>query len=236
MTDEHTNHEHLVEALNDETTLSAYKATCAAYHPHLIPRLLAGLFIWCGNIVYGRDPSYQKFRAIEVIARVPYHSWSSAAFTLLTLFYKDEERALRLSSNVRFAEFASENETMHVVVMSQLAQAHQVAGFFRYTLIPALFSFVYFWESYLLYLVNARWALEIKYIFETHAFDQYAQFLTTNDNELRRCPITSDYLMWYGRRPHSEYEFFRSVRNDELVHRGRSIEEITLARTPLATV
>jgi hypothetical protein len=45
---------------------------------------------------------------------------------------------------------------------------------------------------------------------------------------LSREMIESEFLSWYGRHPRSEYEFFRSVRNDELVHRNRSIHEIGL--------
>ena len=107
MNDEHGAHELLIESLNDEATLQSYKEPLDTYRPGLLPRLLGGMLIWCGNIVYGRSPSYLKFRAVEVIARVPYHSWASAAFTLLTLFYSDEKRAPKLSTIARFARFAS---------------------------------------------------------------------------------------------------------------------------------
>ena len=119
MNDEHAVHELLVESLNDEATLKSYKEPLDTYRPSLLPRLLGGILVWCGNVIYGKKPSYLKFRAVEVIARVPYHSWASAAFTLLTLFYSDEKRALRLSTVARFARFASDNETMHVVVISR---------------------------------------------------------------------------------------------------------------------
>lgn len=45
---------------------------------------------------------------------------------------------------------------------------------------------------------------------------------------LKACSIESEFLAWYGRHPRSEYEFFRSVHNDEIVHRNRSIHEIRL--------
>lgn len=226
MSDEHIEHERLVETLNDEASLNAYKAPLDAYRPSWLPRLLASCLVWSGTITYGEAPSYLKFRAIEVIARVPYHSWSSALFTLMTLCYADETRALKLSRKARFAHFAAENETMHVVVISALARAHARAGFIRFTLIPALFAFVYFWFSYLLYLLRPAWSLEMNYLFEHHAFTQYSRFLEKREDELKRSSVTSDFLAWYGRYPRSEYEFFRSVRNDELIHRNQSIHEI----------
>jgi ubiquinol oxidase len=222
-----TEHERLIEALCDENLLAEYARPLDNYRPSLIPRLFGGLVVACGNTIYGKDPSYLKFRAIELIARVPYHSWASAAFTLLTLFYSDEKRALRLSTISRFAQFAAENETMHVVVVSALAKKERSDSVTAYLLIPMFFAFFYFWISYLLYLISPRWSLEMNYIFEQHAFDQYSRFLKENDAALKAKPIESDFLAWYGRHPRNQYEFFRSVRNDEIVHRNQSIHEIT---------
>lgn len=230
MQDEREESEKVVASLNDDAAREAYKAPYDGYRPALLPRLLGGLLISLGNAFYGRMPSYLKFRAVEVIARVPYHSWSSAAFTLLTLFYADERRALRLSTIARFAQHASDNETMHVVVVSALARSYARAGFLRHTLIPMLFAFFYFWASYWLYFLNPRWSLELNYLFESHAFEQYSLFLAQCGDDLKQRPIMSDFLAWYGRNPRSQYEFFESVRNDELVHRNRSIHEIEIHR------
>ncbi len=228
MPDEHADYEKLIASLNDEDSLRAFKTPYDSYRPSMLPRMFGDFLIWCGNTVYGHKPSYAKFRAIEVIARVPYHSWSSAVFTLLTLFYADEKRALALSNISRFTNFAANNETMHVVVISALARAHERAGLIRHTLLPMFFAFLYFWFSYLLYLVNPRWSLEINYLFEDHAFHQYSAFLAENEAQLKQCPMMSPFLVWYGRYPRSEYEFFHSVRNDELVHRNRSVQQIAL--------
>lgn len=218
----------LNQALNDEALLQEYKKPFDNYKPSLLPRILGNFLVWCGNTVYGHAPSYLKFRAVEVIARVPYHSWESASFTLLTMFYSDEQRALKLSKITKFARMAADNETMHVIVVSHLARLEQKAGIIRYTLIPMFFAFFYFWASYFLYLINPRWSLELNYLFEQHAFDSYSEFLEIFGEELHKKPIESDFLAWYGRHPRSQYEFFKSVRNDEIVHRNRSIHEIGL--------
>lgn len=223
-------HEQLIQSLCDPATLEEYKKPLDDYRPGFLPRVLGGFLVACGNVVYGNAPSYLKFRAIEVIARLPYHSWASAAFTLLTTFYTDEKRALRLSTISKFARFAMDNETMHVVVISGLARKEHPAGVIRHTLIPMFFAFFYFWISYLLYLIHPRAALETNYIFEQHSFEQYSLFLKQNETALKNKPIESEFLAWYGRHPRSQYEFFLSVRNDELVHRNRSIHEITMNR------
>jgi hypothetical protein len=225
--------------LNDPTQLEAYKKPYDTYRPRLLPRILGYFLIWCGNVVYGREPSYLKFRAVEIIARVPYHSWSSAAFTLLTLFFSNEQKALRLSTSARYAKIASDNETMHVVVISQLAQKEEKAGCIRHSLIPMLFAFLYFWASYWLYLIRPRWSYELNYLFESHAFEQYDRFLEKHGEELRKKPVASDFLAWYGRNFINQYDLFRSIRNDEIVHRNQSIhaidEEADMPRVRLLT-
>ncbi len=221
-------YEALIESLNDEEKLCEYKKPFDGYKTSLAPRLLGNFLVFCGNTVYGNAPSYLKFRAVEVIARVPYHSWASASFTLLTMFYGDEKRAIKLSTIAKFARFSSDNETMHVIVVSQLSQKEQKAGVILHTLIPMFFAFFYFWMSYFLYLLNPRYSLELNYLFEQHAFDSYSEFLEMYGEELRKKPMASDFLLWYGRHPKTQFEFFRSVRNDEIVHRNRSIQEIEL--------
>lgn len=218
--------ESLNKALNDPEILRSYKEPFDSYKPSLIPRMLGGFLVWCGNEVYGDEPSYLKFRAVEVIARVPYYSWTSAAYTLMTFFYTNQEKAMELSRNTKYARLAEDNETMHVIVVSQLAKHERKAGFIRHTFIPMIFAFFYFWSSYFLYLIKPRYSYELNYLFESHAFEQYDLFLETHEEELRKKAIVNDFLDWYGRYPRSQYEFFLSVRNDEIIHRNTSIEHI----------
>jgi len=223
---EDKNFESLVASLNDPDKLKEYKEKYDNYKPSLLPTLLGKFLVLCGNVVFGYEPSYLKFRAVEVIARVPYHSWESAAYTLLTMFYTREAKALDLSHVTRFSRLAQDNETMHVVVISKLARDEERAGMVRHTLVPMFFAFFYFWWSYFLYLINPRYSFELNYLFEQHAFDSYSRFLKTRERELVGKPMHSDFLDWYGRHPETQYDFFLSVRNDEIIHRNSSIEEI----------
>ncbi len=216
----------LNQKLNDDSFLKEYKTSYDSYQPSLLPLLLGKFLVWCGNFVYGKEPSYLKFRSVEVIARVPYHSWASSVYTLLTLFYSHEKKALQLSDVAQFAQIAQDNETMHVVVISKLAEKEECAGIIRHTLIPMLFAFFYFWASYFLYVINPRYSYELNFLFESHAFEQYSRFLEKRGDELKNKSIHSDFLKWYGREPKNQYEFFLSVRNDEIIHRNKSIEEI----------
>jgi len=219
--------EELNQALNDESFLKEYKAQYDNYKVSFLPKVLGLTLVFLGNLFYGRKPNILKFRSVEIIARVPYYSWVSASFTLMTLFFSNEKKALHYSSVARFSHFAEENETMHVVVISALAKKEMKAGFIRYSLIPMTFAFFYFWWSYLLYFINPRYSYELNFMFEQHAFEQYDLFLKQNHESLKHKKVESEFLTWYGRYPITQYDFFLSVRNDEIIHRNSSIVEIS---------
>jgi ubiquinol oxidase len=216
--------ENLSASLSDDSVRSEYERLGAGYQASFVPRLLGSFLIACGNLIYGREPSYLKFRAIEVIARVPYHSWESAAYTLLTLFYTNEEKAVRLTEGARFSRLAQDNETMHVVVISALVGKRRQG--MRYGVVPVLFAWFYFWASYVMYLMRPKWSYELNYLFENHAYHQYSRFIKREGEHLKVRPIDSEFLRRYGRNPRSQLEFFCQVRNDELIHRNQSLHNI----------
>lgn len=228
MRESHTAHETLVRELNDDAIRREYAAPYDNYKTMLIPSILGWLLVTAGNLVYGHRPSYGKFKAVEVIARIPYQSWEVATYTLLTGFYADEERAIKYAKTSAFSRQAQDNETMHVVVLAQITKHMNDVGFFRHTLIPLLFAFFYFWTIWVLYMVSRRASLELNYLFESHAYEQYSTFLRLHEARLKETPVTSEFLTFYGRSCRNEYELFQSIRNDELIHRNRSIKEFQI--------
>lgn len=216
-------HEELVRVLVDEERVREYKAAEDGFRPGIVPRALGGILVGLGNLFYGEKPSYGKFKSIEVIARIPYQSWEVASYMLLTSFYANEKKAIELAKTSEFSRTSQDNETMHVVVIAQLAKKYGQDSMFLHTFIPLVFSFFYALSSFLLYLISPRSALELNYLFEDHAFEQYDRFIRENEEELRKRPIRDDFLDFYGRHCVSEYDFFLSVRNDEIVHRNRSV-------------
>ena len=54
-------HERLIESLCDDAVLEEYKRPLDGYRAAPLPRLLGGLLVWCGNAVYGTQPSHLKF-------------------------------------------------------------------------------------------------------------------------------------------------------------------------------
>lgn len=219
-------HEALVAKLQNPDELAAYKAACDGYQTGWIASALGTLLVGAGNLVYGTKPSYEKFKAVEVIARIPYQSWEAVAYTYLTACYSDEVRAIKLSQVLPFARHAQDNETMHVVVVSQLVQKYHKNKFIRHTLIPLVFSFFYYWAVWLLSLFDRRVAFELNYLFESHAYEQYTAFLEAEGERMKASPVSSSFLDFYGRIAVNEYDLFQSIRLDEIIHRNASVEMI----------
>lgn len=226
MNEEFSEHEALVKALNDDQMRAEYARPYDNYKVGIVPKILGYFLVGSGTLFYGKHPSYAKFKAIEVIARIPYQSWEVASYTLLTALYSDEKKAIELCKTGAFARQAQDNETMHVVVISQIVCRRNEQGFIRHILIPLVFALFYFWATYLLYMFSRRASLELNYLFESHAYEQYGEFLRREGTRLKHTLVTSEFLSFYGRNAHNEYELFESIRNDELIHRNRSIREI----------
>jgi ubiquinol oxidase len=218
-------HEELVQALFETETFESYRANEAHIKIGALPRFLGKVLVTTGNLFYGSKPSYAKFKALEIVARIPYQSWEVATYILLTLFFADEQRAIRLSKVSYFTRVAQDNETMHVVLMSGLAKKYDQDTFWMHTFVPVVFSFVYFLCIFVLFLMHRKSAFELNYCFESHAFDQYQCFLDMEGARLKFAPVQSEFLEFYGRHVKNEYELFVSIRNDELIHRNQSVTE-----------
>jgi hypothetical protein len=225
---DNADHEILTKKLCDEETLCAYKESCDNCKVSLTARILGGFLVFLGNFFYGYKPSYQKFKAIEVIARIPYQSWEVASYVFLSAFHGNEKRAIELAKTSAFSRMAQDNETMHVVVISHIVQREHGANFIMHTFLPVAFSLFYFWAIFILYFFSPRRALELNYLFEDHAFHQYDLFLKQDGDQLKKKPVTSEFLDFYGRHVRNEYELFLSIRNDELVHRNSSMHHARL--------
>jgi hypothetical protein len=226
---QNVDHEALVAKLQNPDELATYKAACDGYKTGWVATILGTLLVSVGDLVYGAKPSYEKFKAVEVIARIPYQSWEAVAYTYLTACYSDEVRAIKLSQVLPFARHAQDNETMHVVVVSQLVKKYHKNKFIRHTLIPLVFSFFYYWAVWVLSLIDRRVAFELNYRFESHAYEQYTAFLEVEGERMKGEALDSPFLKFYGREATNEYDLFESIRLDEIIHRNASIEMIRSA-------
>lgn len=221
-------HEELCRALLETEVFEKYRANEESLSVGLIAKILGLFLVTMGNLVYGNKPSYAKFKALEIVARIPYQSWEVATYILLSFFYADEEKAIKLSKVSFYSRVAQDNETMHVVLMALLAKKYNQGNFLVHSFLPVVFSFFYFWGIFILYTFHRKSAFELNYLFESHAFEQYQYFIDQEGERLQRASLQSTFLSFYGRSVKNEYELFISIRNDELIHRNQSARESAL--------
>jgi len=194
--------------------------------PHISSSVLLmgrALFLFM-DAMYGKKPSLGKFRVLEVVARIPYQSWEAVHYFLTTHLYANERRAIDLFRDSKFARSAQDNETMHVVVITQMCKSEKIGtGILRFYIVPLLIAYLYSVFCLLFYFFTPRKAYELNYIFEDHAREQYAIFLADNE-QFKEKPLRSKFLEVYGRANANYYDFFAGVRDDEINHRDRSLE------------
>ena len=219
-------HEAFVKHLEDEKYHLHHKKKYDDYSPSLPARIFGKSLIGFLNLCYGKKPSYQKFKAIEVVARIPYQTWEMVSYWLMTFFFTNQEKAIALTRHSDFGKIGQDNETMHVVVISQICREENKGNVIWHTLLPVLVSHIYFVFSYILFFLNKKFSYELNFLFEGHAYSQYNEFIHTHKKDLESKPVHNKYLEYYGRSCKNQYELFKSIRNDELIHRNNSIEEI----------
>lgn len=223
-----TSHEHetLLAQLQDPQKLEAYKKHYDGLKTPWLPRFFAGLLFGSMDLVYGKKINLQKFRVIEVIARVPYQTWEFVNYLITTHFYMNEAKAIECALRADMGKYAQDNETMHVVVISQICKQERRGNWFMHTFLPIIVSYIYFLVSTILYLIDRKHSYQLNYLFEDHAYNAYQSFIDANKEKLVQKPVYSDFLQYYGRSCANQLELFESIKNDEIIHRNESALEM----------
>lgn len=217
-------HEQEAIKLKDDTLRQAEYAKIKDFKPGKLAILVSRVLFAVTDAIYGKAATYAKFYVIEVVARIPYQSWELWSYIVQTLFFADEQYVIKLAKQTEFSRLAQDNETMHVIVIGAILHKHRgiLSDLFAFGL-----SFSYFLVCFTLYLISPRHAYELNVLFEEHAYNTYNGFLIAKAEELKTKSLHSVFLDWYGRHVTTEYEFIELVRNDELLHRNQTLEQIS---------
>ncbi len=219
-------HEALLQQLQDGNKLKIYKEAYDGLPTGFFPRFFARILFGSMDLVYGKKPHLAKFKVLEVIARVPYQSWEFVNYLITTHFYMNEHKAIECALRGDEGKFAQDNETMHVVVISQICKQEKVGNWVMHTLAPVLVSYVYFMISTLLYFFDRRHSYQLNYLFENHAYNEYEKFIREHSETLKQKPARCAFLDFYGRECANQLELFESIKNDEIIHRNESAVEM----------
>ena len=181
------------------------------------------------DVVYGKARTLEKFKVLEVVARVPYQAWEHVAYVAVTHRYTDPSLASRIFDRVREAREQQDNEQWHLLIIEELlGEGPRKEGLIRYVVIPQLLAFLYYQLSWLLYVVRPRWSYQLNADFEDHAEHEYAAFVAEHP-ELDDEPYDGIFADEYGRFA-TRSDLFRRIGLDERAHKEESVRRLEAAR------
>lgn len=197
--------------------------------PRLRYGLLArGLFLAL-DLFYGRKRSLSKFKALEVIARVPYQAWEHVAYITITHTHAYPDFARRVFDRVKESRIQQDNEQWHLLILEELTDRRGVReNFVWYRLLPQVIAFVYYHIAWFLYVFHPRWSYLLNAYFEDHAEHEYMAYVAETP-ALESEPFQSTFGDDYGHFG-SLADLFRQIGYDERVHKLESLERVATAR------
>ncbi len=211
----------------DPTRLRAEQiATLAS--PRRNPSLNARILFLVMDLVYGRARTLEKFRVLELVARVPYQAWENVAYVAVTHTARQPDFARRVFDSVRVNRWEQDNEQWHLLILEELTNDVPRSSWIKSRLFPQLMAFAYYQLSWLLYAVRPSWSYRLNADFEDHAEHEYA-LLVDEHPEWETTPFHSDFQDDFGSYD-SLADLFRQIGYDERLHKQQSEFAMTAPR------
>jgi ubiquinol oxidase len=172
------------------------------------------------DTVYGRTRTLEKFRVLELVARVPYQAWENVGYVAMTHTARRPGFARRVFNQVRVNRWEQDNEQWHLLVIEELTANSTRLGWIRRQAIPQVLAAVYYQISWLLYVLNPAWSYRLNADFEDHAEHEYAQ-LVEEHPEWESTAFVSEFEDDFGSYA-SLADLFRQIGYDERLHKEQS--------------
>lgn len=215
-----------IERLHHERLLAEQKASLAT--PRRRYSASARLLFWMMDALYGRERSLEKFRVLELVARVPYQAWEHVAYVAVTHTARQPGFARRIFDRVRTSRWEQDNEQWHLLILEELTAGERRAGLIRGRLIPQILAFGYYQLSWFLYALRPKWSYRLNADFEDHAEHEYA-LLVEERPEWESVPYDGSFTGDFGAYD-SLADLFRQIGYDERLHRLESEANMAAAR------
>jgi ubiquinol oxidase len=170
--------------------------------------------------LYGRARTLEKFRVLELVARVPYQAWENVAYVAVTHTASEPRFARRVFDRVRTSRFEQDNEQWHLLILEELTAGGPRRAFVRSRVVPQLLAFAYYQLSWFMYAVRPAWSYRLNADFEDHAEHEYAH-LVEEHPEWEEQPYEGEFTADFGRYD-CLADVFRQIGYDERLHRIES--------------
>ena len=179
------------------------------------------------DLVYGKERDLEKFRVLEVVARVPYQAWENVAYIAMTHTSKRPDFARRVYDRARVARFEQDNEQWHLLILEELTR-DQPRSWLKGSIIPQVLALSYYQLSWMLFVLRPKWSYRLNADFEDHAAHEYAT-LVEEHPEWETEPFDSFFESDFGTYD-SLADMFRQICHDETIHRLESETMMTQPR------
>ncbi len=171
------------------------------------------------DLVYGEERRLEKFRVLEVVARVPYQAWESVAYVVMTHTSKKPDFARRVYDRARVARVEQDNEQWHLLILEELTR-NERRSWLKGNLIPQILALSYYQLSWVLFVLRPKLSYQLNADFEDHAAHEYA-LLVEEHPEWEDQPFSSEFQPDFGDYD-SLADMFRQICHDEVLHREES--------------
>ena len=214
-----------IEHLRHDDLVAAQSVTLASANRH--HSFAAKILFRIMDALYGRDRSLEKFRVLELVARVPYQAWENVAYVAVTHTASKPGFARQVFDRVRTARWEQDNEQWHLLIMEELT-AGQRRGLLRSRVIPQILAFGYYQLSWILYVVRPTWSYRLNADFEDHAEHEYA-LLVREHPEWESMRYEGEFTEDFGAYD-SLADLIRQIGYDERLHKIESEQNMLAPR------
>jgi ubiquinol oxidase len=189
--------------------------------------LSARLLFLVMDVVYGRERTLEKFRVLELVARVPYQAWENVAYVAVTHTARQPGFARRVFDRVRVSRWEQDNEQWHLLILEELTRDVPRGPWLKSRVLPQILAFAYYQLSWVMYAIRPAWSYRLNADFEDHAEHEYA-LLVDEHPEWEDEPYTGGFGEDFGHYD-SLADLFRQIGYDERLHK---IESETNMKAP----
>jgi ubiquinol oxidase len=215
-----------IERLDHVRLLAEQQASLAS--PRRRYSLSARLLFWIMDALYGQERTLEKFRVLELVARVPYQAWENVAYVAVTHTARQPGFARRVFDSVLSSRWEQDNEQWHLLILEELTSEGPRRPWFRSRVIPQLLAFAYYQLSWFMFAIRPAWSYRLNADFEDHAEHEYAQLVEENPTWETRS-YDGDFTRDFGAYA-SLADLFRQIGYDERLHKLESELHILRAR------
>ena len=215
-----------MERLDHDRLVAEQQATLDT--PRRRPGLSAKALFLIMDLVYGQARTLEKFRVLELVARVPYQAWENVAYVAVTHTARQPGFARRVFDRVRVSRWEQDNEQWHLLILEELTADAPRSPWVKGRLLPQILAFAYYQLSWIMYTMRPAWSYRLNADFEDHAEHEYA-LLVAEHPEWETTPYEGGFSEDFGRYE-TLADLFRQIGYDERLHKLESEHHLGAAR------